>query len=467
MNITSRLFLALLGATGAVVLCMFLLLQWSMDRGFLRYVNTVEQIHLENMAVELEAAYQEHGSWNFLRDDPWRWLRKAGRERLLITETQPRGNDSAAAQRPKRQRPPRSSRLILLDAARQPLFGPERPDDVPLRNLRVDGQVVGYLGMQPRERLADLHELHFVKGQRLAMGLVAMIIFLVSAGLALPLSKRLLRPVRQLGEASNLLAAGHYASRVPVTSRDELGHLAEDFNTLARTLEKNEQARRSWLADISHELRTPLAILRGEIEAIEDGLRQPTAEAIRSLHGEVMRLGRLVDDLQQLSLSDLGALTYRKKELELVPLLTDVIDSYRPELARNGLHLQVELPRRSITIFADSERLRQLFSNLLENALKYTDRGGQVEVCLAAVGDQAKIDIRDSAPSVATEDLQRLFERFYRVEGSRNRASGGAGLGLAICRNIVEAHDGSISARPSPLGGLWLEVRLPLGREGR
>jgi two-component system, OmpR family, sensor histidine kinase BaeS len=254
---------------------------------------------------------------------------------------------------------------------------------------------------------------------------------------------------------------------VPVTSGDELGRLASDFNALALTLEKNEQARRSWLADISHELRTPLAILRGEIEALEDGLRQPTPEAIRSLHGEVMRLGRLVDDLQQLALSDLGALTYRKEELDLVPLLAAVIDSYRPELVRNGLQLHVELPRLPVTVFADGERLRQLFANLLDNALKYTDGDGQVEVRLAEEGGQAKIDICDSAPTVAAQELERLFERFYRVEGSRNRASGGAGLGLAICRNIVEAHDGSISARESSLGGLWLEISLPLGREGR
>lgn len=465
MSIKFRLFLALLGATGAVVLCMFLLLQWSMDRGFLRYVNTVEQEHLENMAVELEQAYQEHGSWDFLRVDPGRWLRQAGRQRML--ESPPSGGEGVAP-RPDRARSPRRSRLLLLDAQRQPLFGSEQQQDaVQLRSLRVHGQVVGYLGLQRRERLTDLHELHFVQGQRLAMGLVGIIIFLVSAGLALPLANRLLRPVRQLGDATHRLAAGHYASRVPVNSGDELGRLAHDFNALALTLEKNERARRSWLADISHELRTPLAILRGEIEALEDGLRQPTPEAIRSLHSEVMRLGRLVDDLQQLSLSDLGALTYRKEGFDLAPLLADVIDSYRPELARHGLQLHVQLPKRPVTVFADGERLRQLFSNLLDNALKYTDGDGRVEVRLTEDGGQAKIDLHDSAPAVPARDLERLFERFYRVEGSRNRASGGAGLGLAICRNIVEAHDGSISARLSPLGGLWLEIRLPLGQEGR
>jgi two-component system sensor histidine kinase BaeS len=325
--------------------------------------------------------------------------------------------------------------------------------------------VVGYLGLPRRERLTDLHELHFVQGQRMAMGLVAIVIFLVSAGLAFPLANRLLRPVRELGDATHRLAAGHYGSRGPVTSGDELGRLAHDFNALALTLEKNEQARRGWLADISHELRTPLAILRGEIEALEDGLRQPTPDAIRSLHGEVMRLGRLVDDLQQLSLSDLGALTYRKEGLDLASLLADVIDSYRPELLRHGLQLHVQLSQRPMTVFADGERLRQLFANLLDNTLRYTDSGGQVEIRLAEEGGQAKIDLCDSAPGVPAEDLERLFERFYRVEGSRNRASGGAGLGLAICRNIVEAHGGKISARPSALGGLWLEIRLPLYRE--
>jgi two-component system sensor histidine kinase BaeS len=327
--------------------------------------------------------------------------------------------------------------------------------------------VVGYLGIRKRERLTDIHELQFVQQQKLAMVVVAAVILLVSAGLSLPLANRLLRPVRSLAAATHSLTAGRYGTRVPVDSSDELGKLARDFNALALTLEKNEQTRRQWLADISHELRTPLAVLRGEIEAIEDGVRQPTPEAVRSLHAEVLHLGRLVDDLHQLALSDLGALTYRKEPVDIGGVLAGVVETFRPDAVRKGLALDVDLPRREAPVFADRERLRQLFANLLDNALKYTDAGGRVEVRLECGEREAVVNVLDSAPGVPEAALGKLFERFYRFESSRSRKTGGAGLGLAICRNIVEAHEGVLTARPSPLGGVWLEVRLPLMQERR
>ncbi len=467
MKIKYRLFLALLGATGAAVLCMFFLLQWSVDRGFLRYVNTLEQERLERLAADLEQTYAEQGSWTFLRDDPWRWLRRRQQEGLL-EEAPPPGNSGTGRELAGKAPPPRRRRLFLLDADRQPIFGPDRiPATQNLLPLRVDGSVIGYLGRLPRERLTEIHELRFVHQQKLAMGILGGVIFLISAGLSLPLANRLLRPIRALAAATHRLAAGQYATRVHIAGADELGRLASDFNSLALTLEKNEQARRQWLADISHELRTPLAVLRGEIEAIEDGIRSPTPAALHSLHGEVLHLGRLVDDLHQLALSDLGALSYRKKDIDLGALLADILAGYRPEIERRALALTADLPERPVAVFADGERLHQLFANLLDNALKYTDGGGRIEVRLQTLGNLATVSVCDSAPGVAEAELEKLFERFYRVEGSRSRRTGGAGLGLAICRNIAEAHGGRLSAHPAPIGGLCLQVDLPLGQERR
>jgi two-component system, OmpR family, sensor histidine kinase BaeS len=287
----------------------------------------------------------------------------------------------------------------------------------------------------------------------------------VAAGLSLPLANRLVRPVKALAAATGRLAAGEFATRVPVASADELGQLARDFNVLALTLEKNEQTRRQWVADISHELRTPLAILRGEIEALQDGVRQPTPESINSLHGEALRLGRLVEDLYQLSLSDLGALTYHKEELDLAVVLTAALAHYRPELTGKRIALTAEIPRAgAAVVFGDPERLHQLFANLLDNAVKYTDQGGKLEVRLTCRDHEATIDLADSAPGVPESELERLFDRLYRVESSRSRDAGGAGLGLAICRNIVLAHTGTITAHPSPLGGVLIRIALPLTR---
>lgn len=466
MNIKFRLFLALLGATGAVVLCMFFLLQWSMDRDFLRYVNTVEQERLDNLAIELELAYSENGNWDFLRPDPGRWLQRLERDTAFAVEPPPRPEKR---QRDGRDRPPRSKigrgRLVLLDAAHNPVFG-HTAGTAELSPLRVEGKLVGYLGLHRREHLTEPWELRFVEQQKLAMGVVAGVIFLVSAGLAFPLANHLLRPIRALATATHRLAAGQYVTRVPSGSADELGGLVRDFNALAHTLEKNEQSRRQWFADISHELRTPLAVLRGEIEAIEDEVHQPTPETVRSLHAEVMHLSRLIDDLHELALSDVGALTYRKEQVDLTDIISAVVDSFRPEMSRKGITASVYLAREELPVFADSERLRQLFANLLDNAVKYTEAGGQVEVRLERQTGEAAIHVRDSAPGVPEPEIEKLFNRFYRVDRSRCRRTGGAGLGLAICRNIADAHGGTIDARPSPLGGLWLEVKLPLVETG-
>ena len=478
-----RLFLAMLAATGAVVICMFLIMQWSIGRGFLAYVNTIERERFGKLAEVLEQSYTVQGSWEFLREDPSAWFR-------IVGSTLPReGSDQDRREHlgkrflrrpPERptagfpiltgqQAPPRlphrfETRVVLLDAGRNRLAGPAGElGGINFKSISNGGRVVGYLGMLPRQRLTDTHQLLFLQQQKLAMGLIALVMLLVSAALSLPLANRLVLPIRRLAASMHRLASGDFGTRVPVGPQDELGQLARDFNTLALSLGKNEQARRQWVADISHELRTPLSILRGEIEAIQDGVRQGDPDSMRSLHSEVMRLSRLVDDLYQLSLFDIGALSYRKVDLDLRETLADAVASFQAEFEQKGIVLKAQLgPELGLAIFADPGRLHQLFDNLLENSLKYTDPGGELLVRLERRDGLASVELSDSAPGVSPEELEKLFDRLYRVESSRNRALGGAGLGLAICKNIVEAHEGSIRALPSPRGGILISIELPL-----
>ncbi|WP_226373884.1 ATP-binding protein [Citrifermentans bemidjiense] len=354
--------------------------------------------------------------------------------------------------------------MLLLDAQKVKVIGmPSAQEAAQLHKITSSGSIVGYVGLRPRQRLTDNYQLLFVKQQKLTMGLVAVVMFLVSAAISLPLAHRLVLPIKRLAASMHRLASGEYSTRVAVGPEDELGQLARDFNTLALTLENNERARRRWVADVSHELRTPLAILRGEIEAIQDGVRQAGPESMRSLHGEVMHLSRLVDDLYQISLYDIGALTYRKESIDLKEVLEDALAMLGQEFVQKGINLSIELPRDDgCSVFADPDRLGQLFSNLLDNSLKYTDAGGKLSVRLSCRENLALVEFADSAPGVAPDQLERLFDRLYRVESSRNRAKGGAGLGLAICKNIVEAHEGTISALPSPHGGVLIRVELPL-----
>lgn len=218
--------------------------------------------------------------------------------------------------------------------------------------------------------------------------------------------------------------------------------------------------RRAFMADISHELRTPLAILRGELEAIQDGVRKLTPESILSLQGEVATLTKLVDDVHQLSLSDEGALAYRKSQTDLVPLLELVSGNFRHRYAQHPLTLTLTLPDQAPQ-FGDPDRLMQLFTNLMENSLRYTDPGGTLHISLHQTPGGNVLHFDDSTPGISDAQREQIFERFYRAEGSRNRASGGSGLGLAICQNIVEAHDGTIVAEHSDAGGVRITVHLP------
>jgi two-component system sensor histidine kinase BaeS len=282
---------------------------------------------------------------------------------------------------------------------------------------------------------------------------------------ALHLARRLLVPVTPLLEATHRMAMGDYSVRAPTAGADELARLAVDLNRLADTLARNDRSRRDLLADISHELRTPLSILRGEIEAMEDGVRPLTQDAIASLRVEISQLSKLIDDLYELSLSDVGALTYAFGPVDMTERVATSVAAFGDWFDAKGIALNVHLPDDTLIIDGDLHRVTQLLGNLLENSLRYTDGGGAVRVYLSATPTQLRLEIEDSAPGVPDDDLPRLFERLFRVEASRSRRSGGAGLGLTLCKHIVEAHGGQIAARHSPLGGLALTITLPCHRQ--
>lgn len=489
IRIQHKLFLAMLAVACGVVVCMFLVMRWNFNRGFLDYVNKADLERLESLAGMLEEVYAGEGSWKSLQDDPRRWRRLLraslpDRFREPLSPGSPEGDAPRETTVPPRPRRPRGDtpsahppgprrpdpghhftrRVVLLDGDKRSIFAPpDLPESLPLKPLLHGGKTVGYLGLLPLKMLVDTRQMRFAREQKQAFALIALAMVFLAALLSIPLAQRMVKRIRDIASATHRLASGRYDTRVPVESSDELGRLARDFNALALTLEKHEQARRQWIADISHELRTPLSILRGEIEAMQDGVRAATPQTIGSLHGEVIRLSRLVNDLYDLSLSDLGALAYSKSDTDLAGALRQALDLYHPEYADKGISLETDLPTgTAFPLFADSERLHQLFSNLLGNSLKYTDPGGRLRVFVERNSGTATVHFQDSGPGVLESELGKLFDRLYRVDSSRNRESGGAGLGLSICRSIVDAHDGSIAAFPSPLGGLWVKITFPM-----
>ena len=232
---------------------------------------------------------------------------------------------------------------------------------------------------------------------------------------------------------------------------------------MADTLKAYETMRQQWITDISHELRTPLAILKGEIEAVQDGVRKIRPETLDSLHSEVMRLSKLVADLHALSLADTQDLQATLSDVHPLDILNEMANHYRGRMEDRRIEMRLALPDAyGPVIRGNRDRLAQLFANLLENTLRYTDAPGRLIV--SAGRNDAGLTIRfdDSAPGVPRDALERIFERLYRVDSSRNRRLGGSGLGLAICRQIVQAHGGAIRAEASPEGGLGIEIDLPL-----
>jgi two-component system sensor histidine kinase BaeS len=387
----------------------------------------------------------------------------------------------------------------LLDANKQLVassgIGP--PQNSELKPVTYNDQIVGWLYTGRPDSLFDAADVAFQAQQMRATVQIAAVAVFVAALVALLLARVVLAPVKRLMNATHRLANGDFTTRVPAGRRDELGKLAGDFNVLANSLQKAERMRRDFIADISHELRTPLAVLRSEIEAMEDGVHAFNRDSLHSLQTEVTMLNAIVEDLYELSLSDVGAFTYEKAAADVGYLTASSVDAFREAFrakridisltlpaSRSGLplagtapfgtHRDIDTPvvheavsdadtGHALIFEVDADRYVQLLKNLLQNSLRYTDPGGEVNVALSVHQQGWRLTVQDSAPAVPVDALPHLFDRLYRVDASRSRRSGGAGLGLALCSAIVAAHGGTIDARLSSLGGIRITAHFPTG----
>ena len=307
------------------------------------------------------------------------------------------------------------------------------------------GAVVGRLVLMPPGR--DSAERVAAFGARFdaRLLLAALVAGAVAIGLAWWLSHRILRPVEALTRAARRLGTGDLGSRVPAGGSDELGELSRAFNAMAEDLARQESLRRTMVSDVAHELRSPVTNLRCQIEAIEDGLLPASPETVRSLREEVLLLSRLVEDLQPLSVADAGRLVLDRAAASVADLVDGALESFRAAAAERRIALRSEvgvLP----PVEVDATRIAQVLRNLLTNALTHTSPGGTITVSATAEGPFVAVTVRDDGPGITPEHLPHVFERFYRADPSRARATGGAGLGLAIVQGIVRAHGGAVTA---------------------
>jgi len=489
MRLKYQLFLILILTSALLIALMALIGSRSFDRGFIGYINNTEQQQLLPLVDALADGYEREGSWDWLTDKRRAWkdvldthlgpgrVPRPGRERDRRPGDRPAGRPAGRPpEQPGKQTEKQISRsngadglvstltldprLLLADAEKRILIGRREGNRrVHWQPVMVDEQTVGYLGHRQRDTLPGRLDQAFAAQQRNNLIYASLAMVLLSGLLAIGLAGRLVRPLLKVNDAVSRIRRGQYDYRVPNQRKDEIGNLSESINALAETLEKNLDARRQWLAEISHELRTPVAILQGELEAMQDGVRRIDEEAIASLHAETLRLAR---DLHDLTLSDVGALDYRFERLDLGDVLSERLATARSNQDAETLSIHLDADSSTLAMEGDAQRLGQLIDNLLQNSLRYTDAGGEVRIALSRTGKRAAIDWSDSSPGVDDEQLSRLFEPLYRADSSRNRGNGGAGLGLAIVQRIVEAHRGTIAASRSSLGGLALHIEFPL-----
>jgi two-component system sensor histidine kinase BaeS len=464
IGITARLFLSLLIVSVLTAVGVGLGTRWSFKRGFQGYLNEVEARRMEAMAFEFAQAYQEHGNWDFIRHNRAAWERYTGaigRERA----TSPRpGGDSIYYAVPDKA--PR--RLGLYDMQGNHLAGNlQTGDDLRYQPVLVNGVVVGTLAGAPLRGLQEEAEQTFQVQQQRDSQFIVLFTLVLAALAAILLARSFVAPTRRLIAAASKVAEGDYGVRVPHAQRDELGTLARNFNLMVATLESNEALRRHFMADISHELRTPLSVLQAQLEAMEDGIEPINNDSLKALMDEVATLSRLVEDMRQITLSEVGAFDYRREPLDLAALLRNEIQRWGEPLAQAGTEIIVDSPETMI-VDGDTIRLRQLLRNLFNNTLRHADGATQLGISLHTLRNQAVLTLSDNGIGVSDAGLSMLFERFWRGDRARSRATGGSGLGLSICRSIVEAHGGSISAAHTHTAvprGLSIRISLPLQGE--
>ena len=275
-------------------------------------------------------------------------------------------------------------------------------------------------------------------------------------------TQRIMRPIHTIAEASQQIAEGQYEQRITRVSRDELGDMVDSFNRMAAALAGTESMRQQLIADVSHELKTPLASIKGYMEGLQDGVIPATPETYQLVHREADRLQRLVHDLQEVSRAEAGAVPLIIHPHAPIELVSPVVARLQPQFADKNVALTVDLPPVLPVVCADADRIEQVLTNLLGNALQYTPDRGVVTVSARTVDDRVQFSVRDTGIGLGPDDLTRIFQRFYRVDKSRSRAGGGSGIGLTIARHIVEAHGGSIWAEsPGLYQGSTFYFTLP------
>ena len=352
-----------------------------------------------------------------------------------------------------------SSRLTLYDEKHQFIVGEPATDQIAYRPILVDQKVVGYLGLKPVLDQDDASSINFFSNQKRYLLLVYALTVLSSLVAALLMATYFKKPIQRLLNATLELTRGNYQHQVMIKRNDELGDLSNQLNHLADILHQHEESRRQWVADTSHELKTPLAVLQAQIEAMQDGIRKATPEHLDAMMRQVSSLKKLTQDLADLAQADAQQLKCYFAEVNPWDVVLQEVDNFKSTFEQN--QLEVSLSGEGALLSLDRDRFKQIIVNLLGNCVRYTEQGGKIQIHTQQNEHEWVLYVDDSPFGVSDEQLARLGERFYRVDDSRTRSTGGTGLGLALSCKLAQALGGSLAFNHSPLGGLRCVLTFP------
>ena len=469
-NLSFRLLAAFTLVIVVILGSVFFLFYRTTRSEIAQFETRIENLQDNRVQLELYRYYSLTGSWERVQSLVEQWGSLYGR-RIILTDvlgTIVADSDSSLIGTNYANVSIKNATAQLSIPAPSPILdvflsSPGQNQIPPVVNARIVGYLYTVHGSLPGISAAALQITYQSVGRfAIRVGLIAIVIAIF---LAYFLSRRILSPVKALTRAARQFGKGDFSSRVDYHGKGEMGELAASFNSMAQNLEKNEQIRRNLVADVAHELRTPISNLRGYLEAISDGVVKPDEATIRSLNEEAGSLARLVGDLQELTLADAGTLKMDMQVEDVSRLIKESVTAIQAKSLNKGVNVSADIPGELPLVEIDAQRIRQVINNLLNNAVEHTGQGGRVTVSGKPQGNMVLISVADTGEGIAPEHLPMIFERFYRVDKSRTRSTGGSGLGLTIARRLVEAHGGTIGVTSQPGQGSVFTFSIPVSPE--
>ncbi len=416
----------------------FLFISRSTGSEIREYGERNEQLRIARMEHVLSRHYSWQGDWSGVQPIVERIGSLYGR-RIILTD---------------------ASGVVVADSEGD-LLGEQYHPDSPGRTLSPrEGGVLGTLYISPPTDSTSPQTLSESIGRFLLWGgLLAVAIAII---LTFVLSRRILAPIQTLTLTARRLGQGDFSQRTQFKNKGEVGELAQAFNSMASDLERAEKLRRNLVADVAHELRTPLSNIQGYLEAVRDEVVAPDAATINSLYEEATLLSRLVDDLQELALAEAGELKLFTQAEDISSLINQAVAAVKVQAAAKGVSVSIDLPKKLPPVNIDSQRISQVLRNLLENAVAHTAKEGTITVTVWQQDDWLNISVTDTGEGIPREDIPNIFERFYRVDKSRAKSTGGSGLGLTIAKRLVEVHGGKIEVQSELGRGSSFTFTLPV-----